>query len=441
MILVESHNLKRKSKYQSLYEDIDSYCYASKNLRNYTNYIIKQCSRIHYKLKRGEILDSWEKYFILKINKALHEYNIGRKKLLAYIDDLNGFVADPYFLSWYLKSFEVYKQMPMATTAQICIQMICKDWKAFYKGMETWKKNPNSMLGNPKTPNYYDKDAGRNCIVLTNQLVSINNDNTLKFPKVFSGLYVKVRHEDIQQVRIITNLHGIQIDVYYKIANVEKSTNTDAMSIDLGLKNLATITFSNNATPVIINGKALKSINQYYNKKKAKLQIISKIANNKEKTCRSMQLTQRRNNKVKDYMHKASRIIVNLALKNNVGKIIIGNNRCWKQEISLGKVVNQNFVSIPYLTLINMIKYKAELVGIEVIVTEETYTSGTSYYDNEMPTKANYNKSRRKTRGQFVSNSGIKINADVNGSYQIMKKAKFMPPIKYNEEVRRIKVA
>ena len=88
-----------------------------------------------------------------------------------------------------------------------------------------------------------------------------------------------------------------------------------------------------------------------------------------------------------------------------------------------------------------MIKYKAELVGIEVIVTEEAYTSGTSYYDNEMPIKANYNKNRRKTRGQFVSNSGIKINADVNGSYQIMKKAKIMPPIKYNEKVVRLKVA
>lgn len=236
MILVESHKLKRKSKYQSLYENIDSYCYTSKNLRNYTNYIIKQCSRIHYKLQKGEIIDSWDK-------------------------------------------------------------------------------------------------------------------------------------------------------------------------------------------------------------SKAKLQTISKIANNKEETCHSRRLTQRRNNKVKDYMHKTSRIIVDLALNNNVGKIIIGNNQGWKQEVDIGKRNNQNFVTIPYLTLINMIKYKAELVGIEVIVTEESYTSGTSYYDDEMPTKANYNKSRRKTRGQFVSNSGIKINADVNGSYQIMKKVKIMPPIKYNEKVVRLKVA
>ena len=420
MILVESHKLKRKSKYQSLYENIDSYCFASKNLRNYTNYIIKQCSRIHYKLKRDEIIDSWEKYFILKINKALHEYNIGRKKPLAYIDDQNGFVADPYFLSWYLKSFDVYKQMPTATTAQICIQMICRDWKAFYKGMETWKKNPNSMLGKPKTPNYYDKDIGRNWVVLTNQLISVNKDNTLKFPKAFSDLYVKVRHKDIQQVKIITRPNGIQIDVCYKVADVEKTNNTDAMSIDLGLKNLATITFSNNTTPVIINGRTIKSINQYYNKKKAKIQTISKIANDKEETCHSRQLTQRRNNKVKDYMHKTSRIIVDLALNNNVGKIIIGNNQGWKQEVDIGKRNNQNFVTI---------------------VTEEAYTSGTSYYDNEMPIKANYNKNRRKTRGQFVSNSGIKINADVNGSYQIMKKAKIMPPIKYNEKVVRLKVA
>lgn len=152
-------------------------------------------------------------------------------------------------------------------------------------------------------------------------------------------------------------------------------------------------------------------------------------------------LIEKRNQKVKDYLHKASRKIVDLAEANDISKIVIGNNRGWKQEVELGKKTNQNFVSIPFEMLIQQITYKATMSGIQVEVVEESYTSGTSYVDNEEPIKANYDKTRRKKRGLFVSNEGIEINADVNGSYQIMKKAKIKPPIKYQEKVVRVKVA
>ena len=133
-------------------------------------------------------------------------------------------------------------------------------------------------------------------------------------------------------------------------------------------------------------------------------------------------LTFKRNNKVEDYIHKASRFVVDYCRNNEINTIVIGNNKNWKQNSKMSKRVNQNFISIPYYSFIQKVQYKAEEFGIQVIITEESYTSGTSFLDNELPIKENYNKSRRKYRGLFVSNNGTKINADVNGSYQIIKK-------------------
>jgi len=115
-------------------------------------------------------------------------------------------------------------------------------------------------------------------------------------------------------------------------------------------------------------------------------------------------------------------MVVSEAIKLDCNIIVIGNNKEWKQKVNLGSVTNQNFVSIPYSKFISMLKYKCELEGINFIITEESYTSGTSLLDNELPVKANYNKSRRVKRGLFKSNEGILINADLNGACQIIKK-------------------
>ncbi|MCR5586504.1 MAG: IS200/IS605 family accessory protein TnpB-related protein [Lachnospiraceae bacterium] len=121
-------------------------------------------------------------------------------------------------------------------------------------------------------------------------------------------------------------------------------------------------------------------------------------------------------------MHKASKYLIDYALENDFNTIVIGNNKNWKQESSMSKRVNQSFVGIPHMRFIEMVQYKAQNTGLNVILTEESYTSGTSFLDNEEPIKTNYDKSRRVQRGLFVSNNGIKINADVNGAYQIMRK-------------------
>ena len=141
-------------------------------------------------------------------------------------------------------------------------------------------------------------------------------------------------------------------------------------------------------------------------------------------------------------MHKVSRKVCQMALNNGIGTIIIGNNSGWKQQIDMGKKTNQAFVGIPYYQLIQMITYKANLMGIEVKTVEESFTSGTSYLDGELPIQNNYNKARRITRGQFKSNTGLIINADVNAAYQIIKKSpKVNLPIYTGEVVTRLKVA
>ena len=173
---------------------------------------------------------------------------------------------------------------------------------------------------------------------------------------------------------------------------------------------------------MLVNGKGLKSVNQYYNKRKAYYQRIAKQMNDKNYTNRLYQLTRKRNFKIEDTLHKVSRFVVNIALENDITTIVIGNNKNWKQSISLGKKTNQSFVTIPHQKLIDKLVYKAQLQGIRVICTEESYTSGTSFLDGESPVKEFYDKKRRVHRGLFKSNQGVFINADVNAGYQIMKK-------------------
>lgn len=122
-------------------------------------------------------------------------------------------------------------------------------------------------------------------------------------------------------------------------------------------------------------------------------------------------------------MHKVSKYIVNYCIINDIDTIVIGYNKTWKQEVNMGKINNQNFAYIPYFKFVQMLKYKCENIGIKFITTEEHYTSGTSFLDNELPIEENYNIKRRIKRGLFRSNNGILINADLNASYQIVKKA------------------
>ena len=323
--------------------------------------------------------------------------------------------------------FPDYREMPTAQSAQQILRLLDKNWTSFFKSIKGWKRNKSKFLGKPKLPKYKKKD-GRMMLILTNQNVKLK-DNLLIFPKVFKGFSINTKVTEIpnlvsfQQVRILPKSTHIVVEVVYKVEVADlKPDNGRYLSIDLGIDNLAAVTNNFGESPILVNGKGLKSINQYYNKVMGKLQGISMVLNKSYRTRQMDRVTTWRNLKIEDYMHKASRMILDFAVKNNTSKIVIGYNQGWKQESNLSKKVNQKFVGLPFLMLIEKIKYKAEDVGIEVILTEESYTSGTSFIDGELPTKENYNKKRRVKRGLFRSNDGKLINADVNGSLQILKK-------------------
>jgi putative transposase len=189
------------------------------------------------------------------------------------------------------------------------------------------------------------------------------------------------------------------------------------VGIDLGLQNIVTMSDNCGNTPLIIKGGIVKSINQFYNKELAKYKSLAKICNKKEITNRILRIHRRRNNKIKDFFHKTSRKIVDHCIEHDIGKIIIGYNEGWKQNINIGKRNNQNFVSIPFLKLIQQIEYKSKMVGIEVIRTTEEYTS-------QMCSNCGIiDKSNRKYRGLYVCKKcGSVLNADVNASKNILQK-------------------
>ena len=443
MILTENHRIKR-SKHRELFKKIDAYCYCAKNLSNSVQYLICQCYRIHQKFKNQEALEPWEQEMVDCINYAITDYNDGKdeKKKLKQISADNGFIADAYFLSWHLKNHEVYKAMPYATCSQICIQEKCRQWKSFYQAKKEYLKNPDKFLGAPRKPGYLDSRKGRNAIVITSQNFSVAENGRIRMPGFLKEITIKAKHGLVRQICIKTDQSGIRIMLMYEQETERAQTGGNIMGIDLGVDNLITASLSSNSTPIILNGRPLKSINRYYNKKKAILQEVAIKRNHLDITHRMERMTEKRNNKVKDYLHKASRRIIEFAKTNKVSHIIIGNNKGWKQKVKLGKRTNQTFVSIPYRMLIDMICYKAQLEGHRVSVVKESYTSGTSYLDGEKPEKIFYDAARRIKRGMFKSNSGILINADVNAAYQIIKAGGYQElPVKEKEKVVRLNVA
>jgi putative transposase len=172
--------------------------------------------------------------------------------------------------------------------------------------------------------------------------------------------------------------------------------------------------------PILINGRIIKSINQYYNKKVASLK--EKLPKGIFTSKKIQFLSRKRKNKINDYFHKASAYILHYLINNDVSKIVIGHNTSWKQNIKLGRRNNQNFVYIPYNSLIEMLKYKCELNGIEVVIREEAYTSKCSFLDIEDIGKQEKYQGTRTKRGLFISANGKEINADINGALNILRK-------------------
>jgi putative transposase len=320
-----------------------------------------------------------------------------------------------------IKHHEAYQALPRKVSNDV-LRLLHKNWVSFFEAIKAWRQDPSQFLGKPKLPKYKDKVKGRNILIYDIQALSRTGlERGVLIPSQL-GIEIPTKHKKVKQVRIIPRYGFYVVEAVYEREPKQASVNPALVAgIDIGLNNLVALTSNKPGfTPLLVNGRPLKSINQYYNKERARLQ--SQLTGNRETSNHLERLTNKRTRKINHYLHTASKRIIDLLVQEEIGTLIIGKNDCWKQEINIGKRNNQNFVAIPHARFVDMVTYKAKLVGIRVILTEESYTSKCSFLDNEPIGKHEHYEGKRIKRGLFRSQFGTLINADVNGSYNIIRK-------------------
>ena len=326
-----------------------------------------------------------------------------------------------------MKEHEAYKALP-AKVAQQVLRLLDKNWESYKEAVKAYDLDPSKFLGHPKLPKYKDKQQGRNILVFTVQAVSKKGLKRGVIQPSGVPIEIQTAHTNVDQVRIVPRGSHYVLEVVYEQEIQQADVDTTLMaSLDLGLNNLVALT-SNQVgfVPRLVNGRPIKSINQFYNKRKADLQQA--IDPDTRFTRRMERMTIKRTRRIDHYLHTASKRILDLLVEHRIGTLVIGKNPLWKQEANMGKRNNQNFVQVPHARFISMLQYKAELVGIQVIVGEESFTSKASFLDlDPIPTYGKVKQEptfsgRRVKRGLYKSKSGKKLNADVNGSYNILRK-------------------
>jgi transposase, IS605 orfB family len=380
MYLTERHIIKNN-------KELDELCFKVKNLYNKALYFVRQ----HYFETKGYL--DW-----IKVDRLM-------------VDSKDG----------------DYYSLPTKVSKQT-LRLLDRNFKSFFALLKM--KQSGNYNKEVRIPKYLDKE-GRTIAIFNKEAISRKylKKGVIKLSSLSIEIPTKVTESNIVEVRILPRNNHQVVEVVYKVPDVEpKIDNGRYASIDLGLNNLATVG-SNVVKPFIINGRPLKSINQYWNKEKSRLQSLLKGDRQTSKRIKS--ITNKRNNKVKDYLHKSSRILVNFLVSNDISTLVIGYNEEWKQNINIGNKNNQSFVNIPFYTFINQLEYKCKLEGINFIITEESYTSKCSFLDNETIGKQKNYLGKRIKRGLFRSAKNKIINADLNGSLNILRKVvgEFQYPI------------
>jgi len=385
--LVEQHCIKKSDP---RYAAIDAAAFASKNLYNQATYHFRQ-AYIHEGI--------W----------------------LAYAEVFHR-----------IKHLDCYQALPSKVSNSILL-LIDKNWRAFRAGLKEWFAHPEKFTGKPRLPGYKHKEKGRFLLIYDKQ--ALGKRAFKKTGKLVpSGLPIeietKVVWESIDCVRVVPRGSCYVAEVVYTVAEQRAAVDQSVVAaIDLGVNVLAAITSTQPGfAPTLVNGRPLKDFNHYYNQQRALHQ--SRLAKHHRKTSRKLdRITTKRNRRVNAYLHTASRRIIDLLVEEGIGTLVIGLNKLWKQEVELGKRNNQQFVQIPHRRFIQMLEYKAQLVGIRVIIREESYTSQASFLDlDEIPTYDPKRKEKplfsgkREVRGLYRAKGGRRIQADVNGSYNTLRK-------------------
>jgi putative transposase len=380
MQLVEQHLIDKQDPGWST---IDAACFLSKNLYNAANYLLRQAY-------------------------IFQHHTIAYAKLDKLMQRNPDYCALPRKVS------------------QWVLQQVAHDWQAFFAALAEWQIQPEKFTSRPRLPKYKHKTEGRNLLTYTQQAVG---KRAFKEQGVIQPSQLDIRihtqQKSFDQVRIVPHKTHYVVEVVYTVQKAQPTYLDETLfaAVDIGLNNLAAVTSNQPGfAPFLVNGRPLKSINQFYNQQRAILQSRIDRTKDEQAQQRLDRLTDKRNRKIKHELHCASRAIVDRLVAAGIGTLIIGKNNGWKQDITLGKRTNQNFVFIPHAQFVNMLTYKAELAGMRVIVTEESYTSRCSFLDLEPLGKRETYLGRRVCRGLFRANDGRCMNADINGSYNIGRK-------------------
>ena len=377
MQLVEKHTINRQHKF---WFECDYLALQSKHLYNSANYVQRQ------------YFFETKKYY-----NSIDIYHLTKKR-------------------------EAYRYLPTKVSKQI-VRRVSESWKGWLASLKDWSKHPEKYLGKPRIPGYKHKERGRNVVIYPIDALSkpALNKGIIKLSQ--TNIEFPTTAKNIDQVRIVPKLDHYVIEVVYTVDDVPKSKGKYIAGVDLGLSNLMAVTSNHpGIRPLLINGRPLKSINQFFNKRVAASQKI-------EAWKRIKQLNSKRDRRIDNYLHTVSRRVIDWCQLNDIGQLIIGNNQGGKQELNMGKKNNQEFTKIPHAKLISLLSYKAELVGIEVILTEESYTSKASALDGDkLPTygiktdEVPVFSGKRVKRGLYKTSTGRTINADTNGSMNIARK-------------------
>ncbi|HEY7347671.1 MAG TPA: transposase [Ktedonobacterales bacterium] len=327
-----------------------------------------------------------------------------------------------------MKPTPAYRALPRKVGNSI-LRQLDTNWRAFFAALEAWKEAPGKFLGRPKLPKYKHKTRGR--FLLIYDLQALSRRALARGRLRPSGLDIEVQtgHKTVKQARIVPRAGYYVVEIVYEQAEAAPSGNPALVaSVDIGVDNLAALTSNKPGfVPRLVNGRPIKSTNHYYNKRRAALQeALSHLGI----TARMARLTTRRTRRINHYLHTASKAIIALLAQEGIGTLIVGKNAGWKQEAELGRVNNQHFVGLPHARFIQMLAYKAKLAGMRFVLQEESYTSRASALDSDAmplydPKRAGKPvfSGKRIKRGLYQARDGRTVNADVNGSANILRKA------------------
>ena len=333
-----------------------------------------------------------------------------------------------------MQSHEAYKALPAKVSQQVLV-LLDKNWTAFFEARAAYEEDPSTFTGRPRLPKYKHKTEGRNILVYTVQALSK--------PGIRDGLIrpsglpitIETEHTVVDQVRIVPRNGYYVVEVVYTKEPVQTKVDPSfCVAIDLGVTNLAAIASNREGfIPRLVNGRPIKAWNQWYNKRMKELKKQLPKADRERVTKQMERITNTRNRRIHHYLHTASKRMIDFLVKEGIGTVIIGKNPLWKQETGMGKRNNQNFVSIPHARFIDMLTYKAALVGIQVEVREESYTSKASFLDlDPIPTYTPNDEEQHVFSGKRIgrrnrlyrTKDGRTISADVNGAYNIVRKSR-----------------